>query len=97
LQTLVQKFFDRLKARENVSDGLVKQAHDAIQLYLYHCEDGIRFGQAGYPPLSSATYILTDMKRLIRVKHYYSCSTEQAYHSPDERGEHQGDTRPAWS
>ena len=43
IETLVQKFLDQLKARENVSEGLVRQAQDAIRLYLYHYKDGICF------------------------------------------------------
>lgn len=83
LQALVQKFLHYLKARKNASDGLIKQAQDAIQLYLYHYKDGmrfreVRFGQMDGLALSSVTGVLADMKRLIRVKHY-SYSTEQTY------------------
>jgi len=83
LQALIHEFLERLKTKENVNDGLVKQAQDAIQLYLYHYKDGIRyreirFGLANEGALSSTTNVLADMKRLIRVRHY-SYSTEQTY------------------
>jgi len=83
LQALIHEFLERLKTKENVNDGLVKQAQDAIQLYLYHYKDGIRyreirFGLANEGALSSTTNVLADMKHLIRVRHY-SYSTEQTY------------------
>jgi len=83
LQALIHEFLERLKMKENVNDGLVRQAQDAIQLYLYHYKDGIRFrevrfGKANEAALSSAINVLADMKRLIRVRHY-SYSTEQTY------------------
>jgi hypothetical protein len=70
IETLVQKFLDQLKARENVSEGLVRQAQDAIRLYLYHYEDGIRFrelrpGQTDKSALSGVADVLGEMKRLI--------------------------------
>jgi hypothetical protein len=43
LQALIQEFLEHLRTQENVNDGLVRQAQDAIQLYLYHFKDGIRF------------------------------------------------------
>ena len=83
IETLVQKFLDQLKARENVSEGLVRQAQDAIRLYLYHYKDGIRFrelrpGQTDKSALSGVADVLGEMKRLIRLRHY-SYSTEQTY------------------
>ena len=83
LQALLQEFLEHLRKQENVNDGLVRQAQDAIQLYLYHFKDGVRFrevrfGKANNAALSSAKNVLADMKRLIRVKHY-SYSTEQTY------------------
>jgi integron integrase len=83
LQALIHEFLERLKTKENVNDGLVRQAQDAIQLYLYHYKDGIRyreirFGLANEGALSSTTNVLADMKRLIRVRHY-SYSTEKTY------------------
>jgi len=83
LQALIHEFLERLKTKENVSEGLTRQAQDAIQLYLYHYKDGIRyreirFGRANEGALSSTTNVLVNMKRLIRVRHY-SYSTEQTY------------------
>lgn len=83
LAALIQKFLDHLKETQNISDWYVKQAQDAIQLYLYHYKVGIRFrevrfGQASEAVLSSAANVLADMKRLIRMRHY-SYSTEQTY------------------
>ena len=43
LQALIHEFLERLKTKENVNDGLVRQAQDAIQLYPYHYKDGIRY------------------------------------------------------
>mgnify|MGYP005846627579 CR=1 FL=1 len=83
LQAMIQAFLDHLRTQENVNDGLVRQARDAIQLYLFHFKDGIsfrevRFGQANDAACSSATNVLAEMKRLIRLRHY-SYSTEQTY------------------
>jgi len=43
IEIVVQEFLDQMKARDNVSEELVRQAQDAIRLYLYHYKDGIRF------------------------------------------------------
>lgn len=83
MEALVQEFLDYLKSRGNVSAGLVRQAQEALQLYLNHFQDGVRFrqlrfGQQDGPALSSMNDVLTEMKRLIRLRHY-SYSTEQTY------------------
>jgi len=83
IEALIQKFHDHLQKRGNVSAGLVRQAQEALQLYLYQFKDGIRFrqlrfGQSEASALSSAGDVFVEMKRLIRLRHY-SYSTEQTY------------------
>ena len=83
VETLVRRFLDHLEARGDVSAGLVRQAGEAIQLYLFQHKDGIhfrelRFGQVDAPAFSSVGDVLAEMKRHIRLKHY-SYSTEETY------------------
>jgi integron integrase len=83
VETLIQKFLDHLKAKDNISDGLVKQAEQALRLYLDHYDVGIHFRELrtgqfhGLAP-SSVGDVLGEMKRLIRLRHY-SYGTEQTY------------------
>jgi len=83
IETLVNKFLDHLKVRENVSDGLIKQARDALTVYLYQYKDGMRFRELRLEQVqasvsSKAADVLSEMKHLIRMKHY-SYGTEQTY------------------
>ncbi len=83
IETLVKRFLDYLKVRENVSDGLIKQARDALTVYLYQYKDGIRFRKLRLEQVqasvsSKVVDVLSEMKHLMRVKHY-SYGTEQTY------------------
>jgi len=83
METLVKRFLDYLKVRENVSDGLIKQARDALTVYLYQYKDGIRFRKPRLEQVqasvsSKVVDVLSEMKHLMRVKHY-SYGTEQTY------------------
>jgi integron integrase len=82
-ELLVQGFLDSLKVKESLSAWLLRQAGDAVQLYLYHFEEGkrfrqVRWGNAPTHPSPQAGDVLSEMKRLIRLKHY-SYSTENTY------------------
>ena len=83
IEIVVQGFLDQMKARDNVSEGLVRQAQDAIRLYLYHYKDGIRFMelrsvQVHASNLSTVADILGEIRRYLRLRHY-SYRTEHAY------------------
>ncbi|HOV89403.1 MAG TPA: integron integrase [Syntrophorhabdaceae bacterium] len=83
IEILVQRFLDLLKTKEHLSDGLIRQAEDALRLYLYHYDEGISFRRilvqkVQDPAFSSVADVTNEMKRLIRLKHY-SYRTEQTY------------------
>lgn len=82
-EALMQRFLDHLETRGDVSAGLVRQAGEALQLYLFQYEEGIHFrelhfGQVDAPAFSSVGDVLAEMKRHIRLKHY-SYNTEETY------------------
>lgn len=80
--TLVIEFLDSLKT-ENIADWQVSQAEQALLLYLNHFKGGeaLKNAKAGTLPevsLSDKSGIISEMKRLLRLKHY-SYRTEIAY------------------
>ena len=87
----VRKFLDLLKGQENIADWQVKQAEDAVQLYVNQFMDGsesqscsIPLGNKEYPPTISK--ILGDMREALRIKHY-AYRTEIAYRIDVTHGE----------
>jgi integron integrase len=79
----VDEFLNSLEARENIADWQIRQAADAVRLYLEHFKGSEElkalYGkerQAG--SISDRPKLLAEMKRLIRVKHF-AYSTETAY------------------
>jgi hypothetical protein len=83
IETFVERFLGWLGSKQDLDPGLLRQAHEAVQIYLYQFKDGILFRELrsdqgeGLPRISAGD-ILAEMKRLIRLKHY-SYSTEQTY------------------
>ncbi len=80
---LIIEFLDSLKAQENIADWQIRQAEEALLLYLNHFKGGeslnaVRTGTAAEASLSAQAHILAEMKRLLRLKHY-SYRTETAY------------------
>jgi hypothetical protein len=71
----VRKFLDLLKGQENIADWQIKQANDAVQLYVNQFIDGsesqscsIPLENKENPPTISK--MLGDMREALRIKHY---------------------------
>jgi len=77
-ENAVIEFIETLKSNSAVSDWQIRQAGDAIRLYYFHYRG---FKPSNLPAGQSAGFaqeLLTEAKRLIRLKHY-SYSTEKTY------------------
>jgi integron integrase len=79
----VTEFLNSLEAREEIKDWQVRQAGEAVRLYLNHFKGSEVLGAAqGVPEpkgnLSDSRKLLAEMKRLIRLKHF-AYNTELAY------------------
>jgi len=80
---LFQKFLDKLKSQKNTADWQIKQARNAVQLYITHfmpdkktpLQPGKPQKERNIPDLSK---IVQKMRNAIRIKHY-SYSTERTY------------------
>ena len=80
---LFQKFLDKLKSQKNTADWQIRQARNAVQLYLTHfmpdkkpaLQSGTPQKERNIPDLSK---IVQEMRKAIRIKHY-SYSTERTY------------------
>ena len=80
IDSITFDFIDSLRADRNIADWQVRQAEDALLLYLDRFKGGDTlkaFMGTGSVATDSAS-ILGEMKRLIRMKHY-SYSTERTY------------------
>jgi len=80
---LFEKFLDKLKSQKNTADWQIKQAHDAVQLYIAHfMADKKTTLQPSKPQegreIPDISEVLQDMRKAIRIKHY-SYSTERTY------------------
>jgi len=80
---LVAEFLQSLKSKKNISDWQVRQAEEALRLYLHHFGGStgvkeVRGEARSGKNLSDSPSLLKEMKRLIRMKHY-SFSTERTY------------------
>jgi len=80
---LFEKFLHKLKSQKNTADWQIRQARNAVQLYLTH------FMPDKKPALQSSTpqkernipdlsKIIQEMRKAIRIRHY-SYSTERTY------------------
>lgn len=77
-ETVVIEFIENLKSDSKVSDWQIRQAGDAIRLYYFHYR-GLKSGNLSAGKSADfALELLTEAKRLIRLKHY-SYSTERTY------------------
>lgn len=80
---LILEFMDLLKKDKNISDWQLRQAQQAVQLYLSNFKGKIAIEAMPLSPHpceygSDIPQIIKEMKRLIRLKHY-SYSTERSY------------------
>ena len=79
----VAEFLNSLKAKADTQDWQVRQAEEAVRLYLNHFKggDALKVLSGKERPegrLSNSRKLLGEMKRLIRVKHF-AYNTELAY------------------
>ncbi len=77
----VQKFLTLLKSQKKIADWQVKQADEALRLYIYHFLDGKTSVLSPNVPqdrLPDISRILGEMREAIRIKHY-SYRTERSY------------------
>ncbi len=77
----VQEFLTLLKSQKKIADWQVKQADEALRLYIYHFLDGKTSVLSPNVPqdrLPDISRILGEMREAIRIKHY-SYRTERSY------------------
>lgn len=78
----VEEFLESLEANESIKDWQVRQAEQAVRLYLTHYKGSVgRSTQKKERPewrISDRSYLLAEMRRLIRLKHF-AYNTELAY------------------
>ncbi len=79
----VAEFLDSLKAKEDIHDWQVRQAGEAVRLYLSHFKGGEKLKALSGKErpegrLSERPKLLAEMKRLIRLKHF-AYNTELSY------------------
>ena len=79
----VEEFLNHLKSQSSIADWQIKQADDAIRLYVYHFLNGDI--SAVHPnnsekeiKLSDSVNIFNELRRALRIKHY-AYRTEKAY------------------
>ena len=78
----VLKFTDYLKSNDNIADWQVRQADNAIQLYVQNFRDNRELGPHTFQQQTSGpaaiSKIIEDMRQALRIKHY-AYRTELAY------------------
>ena len=80
---LVMEFMDSLQKDHNIPDWQIRQARQAIQLYMVNFKgkivsDALSSGAGNIAKRSDVSQIIDEMKQHIRLKHY-SLSTERTY------------------
>jgi len=80
---LFEKFLDKLKSQTNTADWQIKQARDAVRLYLTHFMAERKAALQPTKPqkgrgITDFSRVIEDMRKAIRIKHY-SYSTERTY------------------
>lgn len=77
----IKKFSNHLKSQKNISDWQIKQANDALRLYINNFLNGKISTPSPNAPqkrLLDVSKVLSEMREAIRIKHY-SYNTEQSY------------------
>ena len=80
----IEKFLEKLKKQNNISDWQVQQAEEALQLYIHNFPEGSKLQQHLNGFISNAkehndvAAVLDKLRQAIRIKHY-SYSTERSY------------------
>jgi len=80
---LFEKFLDNLRSQKNTADWQVRQARDAVKLYLTHFMADKKTALQPIKPqkgrgIPDISQVIQDMRKAIRIKHY-SYSTERTY------------------
>ena len=80
---LFKKFLDKLKSQQNTADWQIRQAHDAVQLYITHFMADKKTALRPDKPkkgrdIPDMSRVIQEMRKAIRIKHY-SYSTERTY------------------
>ena len=80
---LFEKFLDKLKSQQNTADWQIRQAHDAVQLYITHFMADKETALGPDKPqngrdIPDMSRVIQEMRKAIRIKHY-SYSTERTY------------------
>jgi integron integrase len=80
---LFEKFLDKLKSQKNTADWQIRQAHNAVKLYITHfMDDKKTASQPGKPQkgrkIADISKVIQEMRKAIRIKHY-AYSTERTY------------------
>ncbi len=81
LDLRIKNFLNHLKAQKSISDWQIKQADNAIGLYVHHfLNDKTSTLSPNLPQkqLSDISKVINEMREAIRIKHY-SYRTEQSY------------------
>jgi len=77
----VEKFLNELKSQKNIADWQIKQADDALRLYIHHFLKGETSMLSPDPPrkrLPDFSKVIDEMRQAMRIKHY-SYRTERSY------------------
>ncbi len=79
----IKKFLDQLSAKAEITDWQIRQAYDAIRLYLYHfLKNPSPLLYPNAPEKHNDSFnlnqIINNMRELLRLKHY-SYKTERSY------------------
>jgi hypothetical protein len=77
----VEKFLNHLKSQKKIADWQIKQAGEALRLYIHHFLDGKTSVLSPDVPQKrpfDVSKILSEMGQAIRIKHY-SYRTERSY------------------
>jgi integron integrase len=77
----VQEFLNQLKAQKKIADWQVRQAEEALRLYIHHFLDSETSALSPNLPqkrVLDVSKILGDMRQALRIKHY-SYRTERSY------------------
>lgn len=83
IELVIAQFLKSLESRDEIKDWQVKQAEQAVRLYLnhYNGNPGLSAAKETAPPdadLAECSKLLEEMKRLIRLKHF-AYNTELTY------------------
>jgi integron integrase len=80
---LFEKFLDKLKSQKNTADWQIRQARDAVKLYITHFKADKKTSLQPSKPqkgrkIPDISQVIQEMRKAIRIKHY-AYSTERTY------------------